>query len=233
MTYSTTVTASDGSGAFDLYVAEPDGPAHGAVVVVQEIFGVNAGIRRKCDLFAQQGYLAVAPDMFWRLQPGVQFDADCKATQPRAIELVIAFDTDVGVKDIQASIDKARELAGGSARVAVIGYCLGGRMAAFAAARTDGDAFVGYYGVQIEKMLGEAGAIAKPLLLHIPEIDPHVPAETQAEIHRVFDPHPNVTLHDYPGEHHGFADAFGDRRSEQASRLADDRTAAFLEASFA
>ena len=228
MTYTTTVTSSDGAGKFHLYVAEPAGPARAAIVVVQEIFGVNAGIMRKCDLLAQQGYLAVAPDMFWRQEAGVQFDADSEATQQRAVELVIAFDTDAGVRDIQASIAKARDLSGG-VKVAVVGYCLGGRMAAFAAARTDADASVGYYGVQIEKMLGEADAITKPLMLHIPEIDPHVPPEIQAEIHEKLGGHPLVTLHDYPGEHHGFADTFGGRRSETAAQLADARTMDLLE----
>lgn len=227
MTYSTTVTALDGQGAFALYVAEPATEPKAAIVVVQEIFGVNADIRRKCDLLAQAGYLALAPDMFWRMEPGLQLDPDVPSSWDRGIALVIRFDTDAGVRDVQATIDKARALVGGR-KVGLVGYSLGGRMAAFAAARTDVDASVGYYGVQVDKMLGEKDAIANPLMLHIPEIDPQVSDAVQAEIHRALDGHPKVTLHDYPGEHHCFAETFGTLRSEQAAREADARTMAFF-----
>lgn len=227
MTYSTKISAPNGEGEFAIYVAEPATEPKAAIVVIQEIFGVNAGIRRKCDLLAQAGYLAVAPDMFWRMEPGLQLDPDTSSSGDRAVALVIRFDTDAGVRDIQAVIDKTRALVGGK-KVGLVGYCLGGRMAAFAAARTDIDASVGYYGVQIEKMLLEKDGIAKPLMLHIPEVDPHVSAEIQTEIHKAFDDHPRVTLYDYPGEHHGFADTFGERRSEQAAREADARTMAFF-----
>jgi carboxymethylenebutenolidase len=228
MTYSTTVPSFDGAGAFALYVAEPDGPPRAAVVVIQEIFGVNTGIRRKCDLLAQRGYLAVSPDLFWRLEPGLQLDADAASSGPRGVDLVLRFDTDRGVTDVQAAIDWARIACRG--KVGVVGYCLGGRMAAYAAARTDADACVGYYGVLIEKMLSEKDAITRPLLLHIPEFDAHVDAKARAEIHAAFAEHPQVTLHDHPGQHHGFADTFGLRRSEGAAELADQHTADFLEA---
>lgn len=227
MTYSTKIAASDGSGEFDVYVAEPADAPRAAIVVVQEIFGVNAGIRRKCDLLAQEGYLALAPDLFWRLEAGLQLDADNPASMLKGVELVIKFDTDVAVTDIQTTIDQARAMSDGR-RVGVVGYCLGGRMAAYAAARTDGDAFVGYYGVLIEHMLGEKDAIHKPLMLHIPEHDDHVPFAVQAMIHAAFDDHPQVTLHDYPGQHHGFADTFGERRSAIAAGLADERSSAFF-----
>ena len=229
MTYSTTIAASDDSGAFAVYVAEPAGAPRAAIIVVQEIFGVNAGIRRKCDLLAQEGYLALAPDLFWRLEPGLQLDPDQEASMTKGIEFVLKFDTDVGVRDLQTTITKARELSGGR-QVGLVGYCLGGRMAAYAAARTDVDAAVGYYGVMLEYMLGEKDAITKPLMLHIPEHDDHVPKETQDRIHEAFDPHPQVTLHDYPGEHHGFADQFGARRSPAAADQADVRTREFFAA---
>jgi carboxymethylenebutenolidase len=227
MTYSTTVHAPDGRGEFEIYVAEPAVEAKAAIIVVQEIFGVNADIRRKCDLLAQAGYLAVAPDMFWRMEPGLQLDADASSSWDHGVALVIRFDTNAGVRDVQATIDKARALVGGR-KVGMVGFCLGGRMAAFAAARTDIDASVGYYGVQVEKMLGEKEAIANPLMLHIAEIDPNVSAAVQAEIHRALDDHPKVTLHDYLGEHHGFAETFGVRRSERAASEADTRTLAFF-----
>ena len=227
MTYSTMIAATNGGGEFALYVAEPKGKARAAIVVIQEIFGVNAGIRRKCDLLARQGYLAVAPDLFWRLEPFVELDPDIEPAMAKGIELVMKFDTDIAVEDIQATIDHARKLIDGG-KVGVVGYCLGGRMAAYAAARTDADASVGYYGVMIEKMLGEKDAITKPFMLHIPEFDDHVPPAVQAEIHGALDDHACVTLHDYPGEHHGFADEFGERRSGEGAAVADRRTLDFF-----
>lgn len=232
MTYSTTIAASDQSGEFAVYVAEPAGTPRAAIVVAQEIFGVNAGIRHKCDLLAQEGYLALAPDLFWRLEPGLQLDADNAASTVKGVELVVKFDTDAGVTDLQTTIDHARALSG-NRKVGIVGYCLGGRMAAYAAARTDVDASVGYYGVMIEYMLGEKGAIRNPLMLHIPEHDDHVPKEVQEKIHAAFDAHPQVTLYDYPGEHHGFADMFGKRRSEVGAKLADQRSRDFFESALA
>jgi carboxymethylenebutenolidase len=229
MTYLTKLSSSDGTGEFTLYVAEPDGMPHASILVIQEIYGVNADIRRKCDLLAQQGYLAIAPDLFWRLEPGIELDPYIRSTKHRSIELAKRFDSDIAVSDIQTTINKARALAGEKTRVGLIGYSLGGRMAAFAAARTDIDASVGYYGVRIQIMLGKKDAIASPLLLHIAELDSYVDKQVQAELHRAFDDHPKVTLHSYPGQQHDFAYEFGPLRSEDAVKLADQRTLAFIE----
>ena len=230
MSFSSKVSSYDGAGEFTVYVAEPDGRPRGAVLVIQEIFGVDTDIRWKCDLLAQNGYLGMAPDLFWRLEPGLELDPDVKSTMKRSIDVVLRFNTDKGVHDVQSTINKAREIVGRKAKVGLIGYCLGGRMAAYASARTDIDAAVSYYGVQIETMLGEKGAIQNPLLLHMPEFDEHVGKDIQAQIHKAFDDHPSVTIHAYPGEHHGFACTLGKRRSEEAAGLADERTAAFLAA---
>jgi carboxymethylenebutenolidase len=112
--------------------------------------------------------------------------------------------------------------------VGCVGYCLGGRLAFMAAARTDVDASVGYYGVGLEGLMGEKHAIARPLLLHIAGGDHFVTPDKQALIHAGLDDHPKVTLHDYPGQDHGFATESGQRRSDQAAQLADSRTEAFF-----
>lgn len=103
-------------------------------------------------------------------------------------------------------------------------------MTAFAVARTNIDAAVGYYGVRIHLMLGEAGRISRPLMLHVAALDAYVDGDAQAELHRTFDDHPMVTLHDYAGQHHDFAYGFGPLRAERAAHLADQRTMTFLEA---
>lgn len=217
-----------GDGSFAAYLAEPSGPARGAVVVIQEIFGVNQGIRRKCDSLAAAGYLAIAPDLFWRLEPGVELDADVPEQFQQALALMGRFDQDLAIRDLEATIRAARARLGAGGKVGVVGYCLGGRLAYLVAARTDADASVGYYAVGIPGLLGEKHAIANPLLLHIAGEDGFVPKDAQAAMHAGLDDHPKVTLFDYPGEDHGFATESGKRRADAAAKLADERTMAFF-----
>lgn len=226
MSTNTSVTTLDG-GSMGAYRAAPEGQATAAIVVIQEIFGVNAGIRRKCDALAAAGYLAIAPDLFWRIRPGIELDPDVDAEMQEALGLMGQFDQDASIRDIEATIRAARAEVGGG-KVGAVGYCLGGRLAYMTAARTDVDASVGYYAVGIDGLLGEKHAIAHPLMLHIAGEDGFVDKATQAKMHEGLDDHPRVTLYDYPGEDHGFATELGKRRSDAAARLADERTAAFF-----
>ena len=221
------IDALNHEGQIPAYVARPAAPTTRAIIVVPEIFGVNAGIRSKCDQWAAKGYLAIAPDIFWRFAPGVELDPDVEAEFQEALGYFGQYNADDGVKDIEATIRWAR--GQGAAKVGLVGFCLGGRLAYMAAARTDIDASVGYYGVMIDTMLNEAHAIAKPLMLHIPTADHFVGPAAQAAIHDALDPHSRVTLHDYAGLDHGFAAETGNRRNEAGARLADNRTEAFFE----
>ncbi|MBX7533962.1 dienelactone hydrolase family protein [Qipengyuania sp. 1XM1-15A] len=227
MSETVKISTLSGDAKFDAYVARPAGTPRASILVIQEIFGVNAGIRRKCDKLAEDGYLAVAPDLFWRLEPGVELDPDVEPEFQRALDLMGKFDQDQGIRDIEATIHHIRREEGVE-KVGCVGYCLGGRLAYMTAARTDVDASVGYYGVGIDGLLGEKHAIAHALLLHIPTEDGFVDKDTQKAMHEGLDDHPKVTLYDYEGLDHGFATEFGKRRDEDAANLADQRTAEFF-----
>ena len=218
----------DHQGSFNAWLAEPEGTPKGAIIVIQEIFGVNPGIRAKCDHWAAQGYLSLAPDLFWRIREGVELDPDVPEQFQEALGLMTKLNQDKAIADIEACIREARARLPAGGRVGCVGYCLGGRLAFMTAARTDVDASVGYYGVGLEGLMGEKHAIARPLLLHIAGADHFVTPNKQALIHAGLDDHPKVTLYDYPGEDHGFATESGQRRSEQAAQLADRRTEAFF-----
>ena len=219
-------------GDMGVYVAAPAGTPTAAIIVIQEIFGVNPGIRQKCDRWAQAGYLAVAPDIFWEFAPGCSLDPDVEAELNEAFGHFQRYDASDGVMDLEATIKAIRAGSFGHAlveKVGAVGYCLGGRLAYMMSCRTDIDASVGYYGVMIDQMLGESHAIASPLMLHIPTADHFVGPEAQAAIHGGLGANRHVTLHDYVGLDHGFAAETGSRWDAAGAEMADARTVAFFE----
>lgn len=226
---NTTITALNDEGNIPVFVAAPAEQVKAAIIVIPEIFGVNEGIRKKCEDWAAQGYLAVAPDIFWRFAPGVELNPDVPEQLQEAFGYFGQYDADKGVLDIEAVIQWLRSEQGID-RVGLVGFCLGGRMAYMAACRTDIDASVGYYGVMIDQMLNEARAIANPLMLHIPTADHFVSPDAQRAIHEGLGGNDKVTLYDYAGLDHGFAAEMGNRRDEEGAQLADGRTRAFFAA---
>jgi carboxymethylenebutenolidase len=224
----TEIEALGDEGRFAAWLARPEGEVKAAIIVIQEIFGVNEGIRRKTDAWAAKGYLAIAPDMFWRFAPRFDVDPDVPEERDEAIQVRTGLDLDKAVSDVEATIRHARAL--GAAKVGVVGFCAGGSIAYLAATRTDADASVGYYGRQIVDYLGEAHAIARPLMLHFGEVDPSIPAEMRAQVRAALGSNPRVTIHDYAGAGHGFAATAGKRRNVEAAEQADARTEAFFAA---
>ncbi len=227
MSTNTEIPTLDGNARIPAYVARPAGTPRGAIIVIQEVFGVEKGIRKKTDEWAAKGYLAVAPDVFWRQEAGVELDADIPEEFQKAIKLMMGHDFDLGIQDVEATIHWIRRDQG-VAKVGLVGFCMGGKVAYMAAARTDIDASVGYYGVGIDQMLNESHAIAKPLMLHVPTADGFVPPEAQKAMHDGLDGNAHVTIHDYEGLDHGFAAEVGVRRVADAAALADKRTADFF-----
>jgi carboxymethylenebutenolidase len=223
----TTIKVSDGS--FAAYVAAPKGKTSApGILVIQEIFGVNQVMRGICDDLAGQGYVAMCPDLFWRQEPGIQITDKTEAEWKRAFELFQGFDQNKGAQDLVASLAHLRKLPGCSGKVGSVGYCLGGKMAYFMATRSDADCSVSYYGVGIEGVLGEAGKIKKPLLMHIAAEDQFVPKEAQAKIKQGLAANGNVTINVYEGCDHAFARVGGAHWNAAAAKLANDRSAAFF-----
>lgn len=227
----TTIKAEDGQ--FAAYVARPAQPKGPAIVVIQEIFGVNAVMRGVCDELASAGFLAVCPDLFWRIEPGIDITDQSEAEWKKAFELYNAFDVDTGVKDIAATIDQVRALPEVNGKVGAVGFCLGGLLAFLTATRTDADASVSYYGVGIEKHLVEADKLAHPLLMHIAEEDQFVPKEAQALILSQLKNHAHVEAHTYAGRDHAFARVGGEHYDAADAKLANGRTLAFFKQNLA
>jgi carboxymethylenebutenolidase len=224
-----TIAAADGSGSFFAYVAEPATKPAGAVIVIQEIFGVSDSLRLIADAVADQGFIAVAPDLFWRLEPRVNLSDRTQAEWDKAFALLNAFDQDKGVDDLTATLAAARKLAGCNGLAGTMGFCLGGRMAMMMAQRSDADCNVSYYGVGLEGLLAEgAGGITRPLLAHIAENDKFVPKAAQGTILAALAPNPVVEAHVYAGVDHAFARIDGQHWNGRAAAIANGRTAAFL-----
>ena len=215
---------------FDAYVAKPEAldPAPG-VIVIQEIRGVNEDIRGICDRLASQGYIAIAPDMLWRQERNALFDPDTPAGWEKAMSLNAGFDEDKAVVDIGSSVDWLRKHPACNGNIAVLGYCLGGKLAFLSAARTGADAAIAYYGIGIEKVLHEADADLAPTLLHVAGLDRFVPEDVQAQLIAKAEANPRLITHIYPDVHHGFARSGGGVFDADASALAQARTEAFLQ----
>ena len=211
-------------GAFGAYLARPAAAKAPAVVAIQEIFGVNAVMRGVCDGLARQGFLAICPDLFWRIEPGVDITDRSQAEWDKAFKLYNAFDVDLGVQDISATIAFARTAPASTGKVGAVGYCLGGLLAFLTATRTDVDAAVGYYGVGIESRLDEAEKLAEPLMLHIAEEDQFVPKPAQAMIIGALKNHPHAQIFTYAGRDHAFARPGGDHYDRADAAKANERT---------
>jgi len=223
------IAAADGSGKFGAYVAMPKARPAGAVVMIQEIFGVNAAMRSLSDWVAEMGFIAISPDLFWRQEKGVRLDPDAgQAEWDKAFALMKGMDQDKAIEDLKSTIAHARGMDGANGKVATMGFCLGGRLAFMTAARTDADANISYYGVGIEGLLGEAGAIKAPLILHIAEKDKFVPAEAQAKILEGLKGHAQASVYVYPGVDHAFARMGGHSWDARAATIANGRTAELL-----
>ncbi len=225
------IPASDGSGSFQAYVATPKAPRGGTVVLIQEIFGVNQAMRALCDWVADMGYFAVAPDLFWRIEPGLDLNDTVPAELSRAFELFGTFDQGKGIEDLKATLAAARKIPGANGRAGTMGFCLGGRLAFMMATDSDADCNISYYGVGLEGLLGTLPRVHAPLLLHIAQADAFVPPEAQEAILAAVAGQSMITARTYIGADHAFARIGSPAWNALAATIANGRTAEMLERS--
>jgi carboxymethylenebutenolidase len=215
-------------GTFRAYIARPAALPAPAVVVLHEVFGVNADIRKTCDELAALGFIAVAPDLFWRQEPGVDLDVTSEPDWQHGLRLYQAYDRNAGARDVKDTATVAAELPDCTGKVAVLGYCLGGLMTFLTAVRYEVDAAVVYHGGDTERYLDEADSLDAPLLMHLGEEDEFISKPAQQEIKAALADKPNVTIYSYPGQYHAFTRHNGVHYDAVAAALANDRTRKFL-----
>ncbi len=225
----TTVTITGAAGDFTGYMARPGVTGTGpGVIVCQEIFGVNTEMRRVCDELAREGYVALCPDLFHRIEPNIILTDNSQEEWDRAFELYQAFDVDTGMEDLASAMAMLRGHEACTGKVGSVGYCLGGLLAFLMATRTDSDASVSYYGVGIPDRLAEAAKISAPVMLHIAGQDQFVPRQAQDTIMDRLGNDQLVTLHRYDERDHAFAREGGQHYHSDDANLANSRTLALF-----
>lgn len=222
------ITIDTPDGSFGAYVAKPAATPAPAIVVIQEIFGINADLRETCDQLAEQGFIAICPDLFWRMEPGVELTDQSKAEWAKAMDFYQKFDIDKGVEDIGAALQTARGHEGSNGKVGVMGFCLGGLMTFLTAARKEPDAAAAYYGGRTNEYVAEFKSVSCPMIMHLGEADEYIPPPAREQITKAAEAHPNVKVYTYAGQNHAFARHRGTHYDEASAKLANQRTYDFF-----
>ena len=216
-----------GNDHFPGYLALPKGGKGPAVIIIQEIFGVNGHIRSVADQYALDGYVALAPDIFWRTQPRIELGYE-GADRDKGIEILQKTNVDLATADIGAAAHALRAMPEVAGNVAAIGYCFGGRLAYLAAAQGSIDVAVAYYGGGIQNLLDQAAKIKAPIQFHYAELDAGIPLEAVGQVKERFIGRDDVEFHLYPNAHHGFNCSDRSTYDQHAAALAHGRTLTFL-----
>ena len=223
------IKANDGAGSFKAYIAMPKLTPAPAIIMIQEIFGINQEMREKCDEMAARGYVAICPDLFWRIEPGIELTDAVPAELERAFELFGIFDQTKGMDDLSATLNYIRGHRDCNGKVGCMGYCLGGKLAYEMAADTHIDASVSYYGVGLQDMLDKADNFTAPILIHIAGEDDFTPKDAQDKIIATMKDNKFAQTHRYAGMEHAFARGGGMHYNKEAAELANARSYDFLE----
>jgi carboxymethylenebutenolidase len=221
------VRTRDG-GTMNCHVAKPNKESAPAIIIIQEIFGITPWLKSTADWLAGLGYYAVVPDMFWRLEPGLDLDSNKEQDLQKAFGLYGQFDKEKGIEDFKDLMQQLKENRSVNGKIGCMGYCLGGLMSYRMACAADIDCTVSYYGGEIDRFLDEGKNIKKPTMLHIPADDAYITPDKQAKIKEALSKNPNVAIHVYPGVGHAFCRVSGDHYNKEAADLANSRTVEFF-----
>jgi carboxymethylenebutenolidase len=213
-------------GNFQGYLALPKKGKGPAVIIIQEIFGVNSHIQSVADQYAADGYVALAPDIFWRTQPRVELGYE-GADREKAMELLGKTDAALAVADVGASAAALRALPEVEGKVAAIGYCFGGRLTYLAAAEGLIDIGVAYYGGGIQNQLDLADKIKAPMQFHFGALDAHIPISVADDLRMKFAGR-EAQVFTYAEADHGFNCSDRASYNQPAAALAHGRTLTFL-----
>lgn len=220
------VKSRDGR-AFAAYLARPTTAQSPGIILLPEVFNTNPHIRSVCDGYAEDGFLVIAPDVYWRQEAGCYLPYTDEG-RAKAQALRAELDTDQFAMDLEDTVSALRSREDCTGKIGVMGFCLGGKFTYLSSVRHAIDAAVSYYGVQIDQHLDEAAHLKCPLLMHFAETDPHVPADAvEAITNKLGDDH-RVEIHIYPGTEHGFNRYGYPPHNEAQAAIARERTLAHL-----
>ncbi|MHB0775872.1 dienelactone hydrolase family protein [Halomonas sp. WWR20] len=224
------ITSHDNQ-TFKGYLALPPGGKGPGIVLIQEIFGVNAHIRSVAEQYALDGYVVLAPDVFWRQEPGVELSYEGDDMQ-KAFGLMKQIDFDVAVQDLASTTQALRERPECQGPVASMGYCMGGILSYLCALKAGVDAAVCYYPGGIANHLDKAIHLEVPLQFHFAEQDKHITGEHIEQVRHAFADRNDVDIHVYADADHGFNCWARSAYHRHASALAHGHTLTFLETHF-
>lgn len=227
MTFSMIDIASNDGQSFQGYLALPPTGTGPGIVLIQEIFGVNSHIRAIADQYALDGYVVLAPDLFWRQQPGVNLGYT-EADFSSAMGFMQKMDFDLAVQDLSATVAALRARAECTGRVASLGYCMGGLLSYLSAANAGVDAAVCYYPGSIETKLDQADKVRCPILIHFAEKDHYISAAAVKSVQAKFADVKNAVIEVYPGVDHGFNCWERPSYDQKTSSLAHGLSLSFL-----
>ena len=214
---------ADNGRWFEAYLALPPMAKGPAIVVLPEMYNLNSATREVADAYAADGFVALAPDMYWRTEPGLfmEFTDD---NRPRARALYAALDRNLAVSDVGHCIAALRRRGDVNGKVATVGFCMGGEISALAGCRLPVDAVAVYYGTKMEPHVAEMVKLKPPTIMHFAGNDPHIPLTTVNAIENEVAKIDHVSVHVYRGAEHAFARPHYAHFSAEATALASERT---------
>jgi carboxymethylenebutenolidase len=222
------IAAVDGSGTFAGTITLPAAGSGPGLVLLHEIFGVNAYVLDVARRLAELGYVTLAPDLFWRQEPGVRLGHD-PADLQKGMSLAQNFDGAKGAEDLGAALGHLRSLPEVHGGAGAIGFCFGGVMAYLTAVTADPDVAVSYYGSAVPDLLSMADQVACPILFHFGTADAYLARERSEEVRTVFEGRPDAEVHLHEGAGHAFDNSFAPQFSQpEHARVAWEQTAEFL-----